>query len=214
MRTMWYEPNATSVNALRARLLGSGPTRGFSGKFRAACRSGLHYWRGHFAKLHFQRAAFWRYNYPFGYHAEARSSAKGYARTINGNVLTPRYSAKMVKQAQLGLPVSNYEQELPLVLTGNTRRDILGGPFRTYGAGTRIIRGSWGGSKICWAQLARVRLHGGLTTVIPQEKDQMLKHIENMFHVFMQEGGNLDYRDEQLLRATGATTLQGAATGP
>jgi hypothetical protein len=210
-RGIWWEPNATSVSQLRATLLGNGPFRGFSGKFRAACRSGLWYWRSHYAKLHFMRTAYYRYGYPFPrYHTEARSSALGFTRTINGITLRPSYSGKNVKQAQQGWLVTQ-GQDLPLVLSGNTRRGIMEGPFRTYGAGTRVIRGSWGGGQICWAWLAKVRLSGGLTEVIPQEKSQMFRHIESMFHVFMQESWNLDYRDEQLMQATGATTLPGGA---
>lgn len=204
-RTMWWEPNATSVQELRNSLLGSGPTRGFSGKFRAACRSGLHFWRGRYARLHFMRTAYYRYGYSQPkYHAEAKSSARGQTRVINGVTLRPSYSGKNVKQAQKGYP-STQGADMPLVLSGNTRRAILEGPFRTYGPSTRIIRGSWSGHGICWAWLAKIRLKGGLTTVIPEEKRQMGNHIRDAFHVFMQEKGNLDYRDERLLRVTGVS---------
>jgi len=196
-----------SVATLRANLLSDWGNRGFSGRFRAACRSGLHFWRNNYARLHFLNTAMWRYGYPYPrYHAEASSSARGETRVIRGITLVPRYSGKNVKQAQKGYKVTQ-GNDLPLVLSGNTRRDILGGPFRTYGASTRIIRGSWGGSQICWAWLARVRLHGGLTTVIPEEAQGVYEHIKDMFSRFMADrgsGGGMNYRDEDLLALTGS----------
>jgi hypothetical protein len=184
-RTMsaWYKFRQTDVSNLRRELVGDGTDRhgGLSGKFKTAARASLHYWKRTFAPLHFNTAAYPRYNYPVPkYHSEHRVSKLGRSMTVRGQTLTPPYSYKQYKQARNHIPVS--KPDLPLVFSGNTRRGILQGPFRTYGASARIIKGSWGGGGICWAWLAKAHIMGcGVNDISAQEAEYMVSRIRSCF---------------------------------
>jgi hypothetical protein len=202
--TAWYRIDQVSVGRLRAELVGDGSDRhgGLSGKFKAAARASLHYWRRHYAHLHFTEAARPRYDYPItAYEGEHRLSVAGRTINVRGQTLVPHYSRKQYKQARNRLPVlGEFGHELPLVFSGNTRRGILDGPFRTEGASAKIIRGRWSGGGICWAWLAKAQILGyGIGKINPQEAEYMVGLIRKAFYRLKDEPSAAVPRDDGAL---------------
>lgn len=202
--TAWYRVDQTSIGNLRRELVGDGSDRhgGLSGKFKAAVRAILHYWRAHYAPLHFTEAARPRYNYPIAeYEGEHRLSVAGKTITVRGQTLTPPYSRKQYKQARNRLPVlGQFRHELPLVFSGNTKRGILQGPFRTEGASAKIIRGRWSGGGICWAWLAKAQILGyGVGKINEQEAAYMVNLIRRTFNHLQNTPSSAVPRDDGAL---------------
>lgn len=149
--------------------------------FKQALGESLHYWRTKFAKYHFKKNAYGRYNHPKAWYADtqAKSSEDDVNLTINGHTLTPPYSIKKYKMAR-----HNYDPEnaRPLVFSGDMRKDVLVGPFQVKGT-AKSVQGSFKGKDIKWGALSRndAKLGRHLFMINANEKRHLVSMIRNKF---------------------------------
>lgn len=179
-----------SLQSLRDSLIHE--DRGATGAFKDALGDAVHYWRNHYAPLHFRNVAFNRYpNYARAKYARNKphgpgtvGSGQASVRQVVDKLGRSWYSDKEARQVRAGMAVDNS----PMVFSGLTREGIVNGAFRVRGS-SKAVRGSWNDGRINWRALSARggQLRHYLLTVNANEWAYLEKFIEKTFFRFLED---------------------------